>query len=341
MAPLASGRSGRRCFSFHRFFCWLLISFHHRPGRLRLSWPGRPDFSRLLLFPQRFLHGVVRVFLCRVVSRGGGRQATGAAWSWDRESCVGRSARGREACGTGGHAIGALWTGYVWKSGGIRMQLLGVRIASQDWRRPALLMLACAPSFWLAPTASSAFTSDVRRRLHDDVKLLGPWLRACDRSASRRCVFLWIYLPAYRRASTLSGAGSAEPNRVRASSRWTGPIAALRDLGVYDTFRSFKLVFIVASSRGCRGSGSIERRGVCVWAMAVTALVFRHAAQDRRFSIWLSFFRKIPGFSVIRDPTRVIFLYELAFIVAAGLFLTRFRSRRDYRSASACFFCCS
>jgi hypothetical protein len=45
------------------------------------------------------------------------------------------------------------------------------------------------------------------------------------------------------------------------------------------------------------------------------------------------FFRKVPGFSVIRDPTRIIFLYELAFIVAAGLFLTRLRHRRDYRIA--------
>src|SRR5262249_55381087 len=43
------------------------------------------------------------------------------------------------------------------------------------------------------------------------------------------------------------------------------------------------------------------------------------------------FFRKVPGFGVIRDPTRIISLYELAFILAGGLFLIRLRHRRDYR----------
>jgi hypothetical protein len=56
------------------------------------------------------------------------------------------------------------------------------------------------------------------------------------------------------------------------------------------------------------------------------------------FSIWLSFFRYIPGFSVIRDPTRVIFLYELAFILAVALLLTAVRQHPAYR-AGICLLC--
>jgi len=43
------------------------------------------------------------------------------------------------------------------------------------------------------------------------------------------------------------------------------------------------------------------------------------------------FFRHLPGFSVIRDPTRIIYLYELAVVLAAGLFLTRFRRNPVWR----------
>src|SRR4029078_13633917 len=43
--------------------------------------------------------------------------------------------------------LAALWAGYVWMSGGVRILILGVKIASQDWRRHALLLLACAATF--------------------------------------------------------------------------------------------------------------------------------------------------------------------------------------------------
>src|SRR5262249_21749058 len=139
-------------------------------------------------------------------------------------------------------------------------------------------------------------------------------------------VFLWIYLPAYLEHPRFPEQHLLNQIRERVSTRWTGPIAALRALGVYDTFRSFKLVFILGIL-ACLPWFKVDRktRGYALWAMAITALVFIMPLKIDGFSIWLAFFRKVPGFGVIRDPTRIIFLYELAFILAAGLFLTRFR----------------
>jgi hypothetical protein len=72
-------------------------------------------------------------------------------------------------------------------------------------------------------------------------------------------------------------------------------------------------------------------RACVLWAAAVSVFVFLMPLRIDGFSLWLSFLRHVPGFSVIRDPTRVVFEYELAFIFAVGLLLTRFRQRRAYR----------
>jgi hypothetical protein len=113
----------------------------------------------------------------------------------------------------------------------------------------------------------------------------------------------------------------------------------LRDLNAFDTTRSFKLVALAAIFAWIPWI-SIERetRWYVLLAAAVSALVFMMPVRIGGFSIWLSFFRHVPGFSVIRDPTRVIFLYELTFILAIALLLARFRQRPRYR-AGICLIC--
>src|SRR4029079_15488073 len=174
---------------------------------------------------------------------------------------------------------------------------------------------------------------DLRRAFQVDISAPRAWLWALlSGAALGAAVFLWIYLPTYLEHPKFPEQDLLNQIRVRVSSRWTGPIAALQDLGVYDTFRSFKLVFIVGILAGLPWVKIHKKtRGYALWAMAVTALVFVIPLRIDGFSIWMAFVRKVPGFSVIRDPTRIIFLYELAFILAAGFLLTRFRQRRHYR----------
>lgn len=316
-----------------------LISLREPPGRRRLALAGLSGFLALLLFPHdfytaHFAFAFAALFL-----------VAAAVIEWRITALisqiVGRWSHLRtiEQVAFVVALLGALWTCYLWMSGGVRTQLLGVKIASHDWRRPALLTLASVATF-VAVRGVPRLRTDFRDAFQIEFRPIKPWFWAFMSGAALGvAVFLWIYLPAYLEHPRFPEQDLLNQIRVRASSRWTGPIAALRDLGVYDTFRSFKLVFIIGVLMWLPWF-KIDRktRWYALWAMAVTALVFIIPLRIDGFSIWLTFVRKVPGFSVIRDPTRIIFLYELAFILTAGLCLTRFRNRFVYRSGICLLF---
>jgi hypothetical protein len=229
-------------------------------------------------------------------------------------------------------AVALFWTAYVWMSGGVRIVALGVKIASQDWRRPALLLIASVAAF-VSLRGVRRIKTDLEHAFEIDLNVPSSWIWGLTSGAVVGViVFLWIYLPSYLEHPQFPEQDLLNQIRVRVSSRWTGPIAALRDLGVYDTFRSFKLVFILGALTWVPWFNVDRKTRRCaLWAMIITAIVFLIPLRIDGFSIWLAFFRRMPGFGVIRDPTRIIFLYELAFILAAGLLLMRVRNRLDYR----------
>ena len=304
-----------------------LVSFHHRPGRRHLLLAGLSGFLALLLFPQDFYSGYFTFFFAFLfLVAWAFVEGHVAAWlagiNWRTQPLA-------EKLALMVTLIGAAWTTYLWEFGGVRMRVLGIRIASQDWRRPAVVTLLCAVVFgWLR--GAQRIRADVKRALHGSRALTGPWLEAFALGACLGgAVFLWIYLPAYREHPRFPEQDLLSQIRVRTWHRWSSP---LQDLSSYDTVRSFILVAIVAILV-CLPWVNLDRKTrwyVC-WGFVVSALVFLMPLQLRGFAIWLSFFRHVPGFSVIRDPTRVIFQYELAFIVAAALLLTRLRLQPAYR----------
>lgn len=316
----------------------MLKSLHERPGRRRLVLAGVAGLLTILLFPHDFYTAQFAFFFAALFL------VATAVIDWRILRFTPRRAywndlRVIEQAALLLAAVAALWTAFVWISGGVRILVAGVKIASQDWRRPALLMLACGAAF-ISLRGVQRIKADLRTAFGMELKAPGLWIRAFVAGALLGVVvFLWIYLSAYLEHPRFPEQDLLNQIRVRSSSQWSGPVAALRDLGVYDTFRSFKLVFIVGLLVWVpRFKVDRKTRAYTVWAMVVTALVFVVPLSIDGFSIWLAFFRKVPGFSVIRDPTRIIFLYELAFILAAGLFLTRLSHRRDYRIAVCVLF---
>ena len=316
----------------------LLTSLRTRPGWTRLFLAGISGCLSILLFPHDFYTAQFAFFFAATFL------VPVAIVDWRLIDALPRIVRwtdlqARERLVFVATLGLALWTAFVWMSGGVRMQVLGVKIASQDWRRPGLLSLVCLAGYVglrgvqrIRMDLSAAFTRGIAVRRQ--------WLWAFLLGAALgSAVFLWIYLPSYLEHPSFPEQDLLDQIRVRVSSRWTGPVAALRDLGVYDTFRSFKLVFIVGILAWVPWF-KVDRktRGYIVWAMALTSLVFVIPLKIDGFSIWLAFVRKVPGFNVIRDPTRIIFLFELAFILAAGLLLTRFQHRRAYRTGIALLF---
>ena len=308
----------------------LLRSLREPPGRRRLFLAGLSGYLATLLFPHDFYTGQFAFFFAALFL------GSAAVIEWHMIDVVRRivpwtDLRAAERMAFLATAIAAAWTAYLWMSGGGRTRLLGVKISSHDWRRPGLLVLVSAAVF-VAVRGVQRIKADFRDTFKDfSIPRPSLWVFLSG-AVVGIAVFLWMYLPAYLEHPRFPEEDLVNQVRVRVSSQWTGPVDALRDLGVYDTFRSFKVVFILGILTWVPWFNVDKKtRSYALWAMVVTALVFVIPLRIDRFSIWLAFFRHVPGFGVIRDPTRIIFLYELAFILAAGLFLTRFRNRRGYQ----------
>ena len=315
----------------------ILLSWRGRPGRRRFALAALSGFLATLLFPHDFYSGFLAFFFAAVfgiawVSVEG--HVSSATWRppWSSWSVTEKAVLAAAA------ASGA-WAAYLVGSGGVRTRMLGIRIASQDWRRPAVLCLLCVTVLvWLR--GASRLRLDLKTAVMNARLGSSPWTRALALGATAgAAVFLWGYLPAYSEHPRFPEQDLLNQIRVRTWQGWTG---IFHDLNAYDTTRSFKLVALVAILAWIPWF-RIDRktRLYVLWALAVSVLVFVMPLQVGGFSIWLSFFRHVPGFSVIRDPTRVVFLYELAVILAGALLLTRLRQHPGYRAAicglCACF----
>jgi hypothetical protein len=302
----------------------VLGSMRRRDSPSRLILSGVSGFLATLLFTHDFytahfaLFFVVLFLAARLFVEARPSVTQRISDVWRRQALATRVAGA-------GALSGAAWTCYVWEFGGVNARILGVKIASRDWHRPALFVLACIGVLIWA-----------RGGRRTDVSLPAPqaWLRAFILGVlAGSAVFLWIYLPAYREHPSFPEQDLLNSLVVRDPSRWTGPFAVISDLGAYNTLRSFKLVAVLAIVAWIPWF-NVDRntRRYCLWAVAVSLLVLVIPLRVGDFSIWLMFFRHLPGFSVIRDPTRIVYLYELALALAAGLFLMRFRGNAVWRT---------
>src|SRR4029079_8655570 len=62
-----------------------------------------------------------------------------------------------------------------------------------------------------------------------------------------------------------------------------------------------------------------------VWFVLVSVVVFLMPLRFGDFSPWMTFFSWWPLMSAVRDPKRMVYLYELAVVLLGGLWVTRLR----------------
>jgi hypothetical protein len=221
--------------------------------------------------------------------------------------------------------VSGAWTLYVWMFHGASVEVLNVRITSHDWRRPAILALASLVTY-------TQLRDGFRRAAGF---LLGrPWfLSVLLGAGAGGLVFLWIYLgpyadhPAFPRDQLMS---SFIPRDL---AHWRGPLDFFRELGAYDTLRPFAFAAIVGVLTWVP-SFKIDRnsRVAWLWLIGISAFVLAIAASFNGFTLWtFLLLDRLPGFSAIRDPKRIVYVYELALVLATGVFLTRLPARSVFR----------
>lgn len=137
-------------------------------------------------------------------------------------------------------------------------------------------------------------------------------------------VFVWCYLGSYRQHAGFPEDHLFKQLVARDPASWHTPLDFLRDLRLYDSYRTFVLAIALAGIVWAPGSGppaSIRR--LAVWFLGVSAIVVVVPFRYGDFSPWQTLFAAWPGLGAIRDPRRLVYLYELAAVAIAAWFLMR------------------
>jgi len=296
----------------------VVSSIRMRPGASRMLLAAVAGLLSALLFTQDFYTAQFALFF----TTAGFAAALRPATAWQLRSRVARlwasrpSAAARAALVLG--AVALVWTAALWIFGGFTLRVLGVRIASHDWQRPALLALASLVVL--------AWLHDVSFR--PPLTRARPWLLPfAAGGAVGSLVFLWIYLPVYREHHAFPEDQLLNALVRPDSSSWHGVADVVRGLSGYDSLWSFALVALCAALAWVpRFDLDRRTRRQALWCVSVSLVVLMVPLQFPGFSLWKTAFAPVTGFSVIRDPKRIIYLYELAVVLAAGVFLARLRA---------------
>lgn len=136
--------------------------------------------------------------------------------------------------------------------------------------------------------------------------------------------FLWIYLRAYLEHPVFPDDQLMNSLTARDPSSWRSALDVMRSLAAYESLRPFKLVAVAALLTWLPGLG-VDRttRLYGLWFVFIAVIVLLVPIRFNELSIWKMLFGWLPGFSVIRDPKRIIYVYELAVALAIGVLLAR------------------
>jgi uncharacterized membrane protein YqaE (UPF0057 family) len=218
------------------------------------------------------------------------------------------------------------WAWAIGAFGGIDLNLFGLRIRSNAWRRPA----------WLALIAGLAWLWMNRRMMRARVprpgrRMVGFGLGALAGTA----IVAWMYLGAF-----LEHGAFPEDQLLKSLSAvgplsWSRPGEALQALRGYHSMRPFVLAVALTCLAWMPGLGVGKRlRRYWLSILAVSAIVLLIPFRFGDASVWRMLIEPLPGFGVIRDPLRIIYVYELALVVAITLLLARLPKKAIHRRAA-------
>jgi hypothetical protein len=148
-------------------------------------------------------------------------------------------------------------------------------------------------------------------------------------------VFAVIYLPAYRTFSGFPGEQLMNSFKFVDPKGWRDPVTFAREVVPYESAAPFLLVAAIVVLAWLPWSRLDRRsRWLAVWFGIVALIVLTSGVKFNRYSVWKRLFQHLPGASAIRDPKRLIYTYQIAVALGAGLFLARLRPRSPVRVAA-------
>lgn len=137
-------------------------------------------------------------------------------------------------------------------------------------------------------------------------------------------IFLWIYLDAYLEHPRFPENQLSEALVPVDPSQWHTFSDVVDRLVAYPSARSFSFSFLAVLLAWLPWFRvSRDDRWYGVWFLLVSVLVLLIPLQWHGHSIWKAIFAPLPGFSAIRDPKRIVFIYELAVVLVTAAFLVR------------------
>ncbi len=216
-----------------------------------------------------------------------------------------------------------------------------IRMADTSWRTVAAAGVGLLSALLLTQDVYTAYFAGLLAILIGVPAILTPagrdaraWIAEIGRTPPGRgfalgaylgmLVFVWCYLDSFRQHAGFPEDHLLKQLVARDPAAWHTPLDFLRDLRLYDSYRTFALALALAFVvwvPGAAAPASIRR--LALWFLCVSAIVVIVPFRYGDFSPWQALFAWWPGLGAIRDPRRLVYLYELAAVAVAAWFLMR------------------
>jgi hypothetical protein len=215
-----------------------------------------------------------------------------------------------------------------------RIEVVGVRFsARKPWRPFAMGLLAIgwyaerrwSPGAWLIGRVRLAAASERR------------WAQAIVIGVALGCaVFIWAY-----RRSIVEHSSFPEDHLWEHLHRPTldghTPSAIIHALVAYDDVRTIALTLVVALLAWIpRFKVDLTRRRQFLWLGIVSLIVIALPLQFGDVSVWRAMLGWLPGIGAIRDPKRIMLVYEFASVLGLAVTLARTAPRAAFRRIALC-----
>ncbi len=310
---------------------WLaLVAWARPPGAVKNGMAGLAGLLALLLFTQDFhtaIFGALIVTLAAIawpevtwagltaIVASGRRAWTETAWLRQPPRPVHRAWIFVAMAASG---LGLL----IWMHPLGEVRLGPLKISAENHRRP--FAIAATAVAWILARQLRPLAQ--LRRLTATARSLPAAVAALAGAVAGAAVFLWIYLPTYLQHQRFPDEVLFESLDPIAPATWISLPALLLDLNAYRSPVSVLLaVAAVILLRHEDAEKSAARTG---WFLVgLTALVLILPISAGHFSFWKVTLGWMPGFTAIRDPKRIIYIYELAMAIGLACCLVRLPPR--------------